>query len=150
MANILFIGHYLEYLDPSYDNYNPEIFQITYQREAKYHDYRQSEFQRMWDELMVYPAKALYEAKNAYIYTMNKIDELGNTIGRKLGVESNTTSMKELALITLKYYYTDGLYIAVEDDSGGYNIIKEKLSHEKYQYMKSTFENLDENGNPFK
>lgn len=77
------------------------------------------------------------------------IDLLNNKIGRKLGNESNTTSMNELALITLDEFYTNGLYVAVDNEGGGYSIIKQKLSYEQYEYMKSTFENLDDDGYPF-
>ncbi|MDC9593567.1 DUF6973 domain-containing protein [Xenorhabdus sp. IM139775] len=73
------------------------------------------------------------------------VDLLNNEIGRRIGLNSNTTSMKALAFATLEIYHKEGLYVALKNSSG-YEVVKAKLDDHQYNYMKSVYEKVDENG----
>ncbi|MDC9583417.1 hypothetical protein PSI15_18100, partial [Xenorhabdus sp. PR6a] len=73
------------------------------------------------------------------------IDLLNNQIGRSIGLNANVTSMKALAFATLETYHKEGLYVAIKN-SNGYEVVKEKINDHQYNYMKSVYEKVDENG----
>ncbi|MDE9557000.1 hypothetical protein KKJ06_16600 [Xenorhabdus bovienii] len=82
------------------------------------------------------------------------VDMLNNQIGRKIGLESGTKSMKQLSLNALEHFHKEGLYVFTDGEyvqkAGYYGITigKERITDEQYNYMHDLFKQLDENGNP--
>ncbi len=76
------------------------------------------------------------------------VDLLNNIIGREIGKSSKPNgTMKDIAKDVLNYYHTQGLNVVQETD-GGFVIVKEKLSKERYEEAIRTLETLDDNGFP--
>ncbi|CDH04987.1 hypothetical protein XBO1_1630003 [Xenorhabdus bovienii str. oregonense] len=73
------------------------------------------------------------------------VDLLNNEIGRSIGLNYDTTSMKELAYKVLDTYNKNGLYTALKT-SNGYEVQKVQLNDHQYNYMQSVYKDVDENG----
>ena len=74
------------------------------------------------------------------------VDLLNNMIGRRIGETSNTRSMRDLAFMVLDEFRYNGLYTAVPDENGVWQVKKRCLSQEKYDVLKEHYRRVDENG----
>ena len=74
------------------------------------------------------------------------VDLLNNIIGRNIGKSNNVKGMKQLALKVLDEFRANGLYTAIKDKNGNYNVVKTKLSEEKYKKLQQVFNGLTQNG----
>ncbi|MBQ4063768.1 MAG: hypothetical protein IJC92_05795 [Bacteroidaceae bacterium] len=72
-------------------------------------------------------------------------DLLNNNIGRAIGENNRGKNMKQLALILLDEFKNNGLYVSEKDESGVYNVKKKQITEEKYDSLKSKYDNVDEN-----
>lgn len=54
--------------------------------------------------------------------------------------------MKQLALRILDEFKEKGLYTAIKDKNGNYNVVRTKLSEEKYNKLRQVFNGLTQNG----
>ncbi|WP_420820608.1 DUF6973 domain-containing protein [Serratia microhaemolytica] len=73
------------------------------------------------------------------------IDLLNNQIGRQIGKTVTVQSMQKHALLVLDVFYKNGLYVAKKTADGVF-FTKEKITRQQYHYMKSIFEQVDDNG----
>ena len=74
------------------------------------------------------------------------VDLLNNIIGRNIGMQSTSKGMKQLALRILDEFKEKGLYTAIKDKNGNYNVVRTKLSEEKYNKLRQVFNGLTQNG----
>ena len=73
------------------------------------------------------------------------VDLLNNQIGRAIGTKNKNSDMKELAFLVLEEFKNNGLYIAAKKDKK-WIVEKYKLSEQKYNQLKSIFNDLNTNG----
>ncbi len=74
-------------------------------------------------------------------------DLRNNMIGRLIGVKNPGKTPKELALITVKYFYNEGLWLAIYNEKKDVYIVEQrKLSDGDYKTYKQFTSVLDENG----
>ena len=98
-------------------------------------------------------ANALDGISDVYNYKftdLSKVDEavdlLNNISGREIGANSsNGATMKEIMGDVLKYYYDQGLNVAIKKDDG-YYIKKQTLSKEEYDKYYEILQTLDDIG----
>ena len=74
------------------------------------------------------------------------VDLLNNITGRNIGMQSTSKGMKQLALRILDEFKEKGLYTAIKDKNGNYNVVRTKLSEEKYNKLRQVFNGLTQNG----
>lgn len=81
-----------------------------------------------------------------------RVDLSNNIIGRKIGEENSNLGMKDLAMLVLETFKTDGLYTATKRSFGtsgegeGYAIGKTKLTDAQYEKLKELLSKLNNNG----
>jgi RHS repeat-associated protein len=74
------------------------------------------------------------------------IDLLNNQIGIQIGTANPNASMQELAIKTLDYFKTNGLYTATKQEDGTYSITQTKLTEEQYKAAMQTIKTTNNNG----
>lgn len=74
------------------------------------------------------------------------IDLLNNVTGREIGNKNKELGIKDMALVVLSAFHTDGFYSAEKDKDGNWKIVKGKISDEQYNVLKAVFEKLNNDG----
>ena len=95
--------------------------------------------------------KTEFTGKGALAKADETIDLLNNQIGRSIGEANPNANMQQLALATLEYNYTNGIYVAtpITNDQGettGYRVTQSKLTKEQYENAKNVINGLNANG----
>lgn len=75
-------------------------------------------------------------------------DLLNNIEGRKIGDSMEEVPMKDIAEITLSYFYENGLWQAVDMHNGYFEVKKIKLSDMRYKNAVLLLSEMDNNGFP--
>ena len=75
-------------------------------------------------------------------------DLLNNIEGRKIGDSMEEVPMKDIAGITLSYFYENGLWQAVDMHNGYFEVKKIKLSDMRYKNAVLLLSEMDNNGFP--
>ncbi len=75
-------------------------------------------------------------------------DLMNNIIGRNIGESNKNKNMQELSLLVLDDFFKNGLYVVTKNKQEKFLLEKRLIIKEKYEYLKSYYDELNENGRP--
>lgn len=95
--------------------------------------------------------KTEFTGKGALAKADETVDLLNNQIGRSIGEANPGANMQQLAMATIEYYYSNGIYVAnpITNDKGeitGYSVTQSKLTKEQYEKAKEVIMGLNAYG----
>ncbi|MDE9517865.1 hypothetical protein KKJ17_08960 [Xenorhabdus bovienii] len=80
------------------------------------------------------------------------VDFLNNEIGRQIGKESSSKSMKDISLKVLEHFHKEGMYVFTDGSyvvNKGYSSLtigQQKITDQQYNYTRYVFDRVDDNG----